>query len=168
MAGCSGSGWRSSSLPGVALNEFQSRVTIDPQKLAGFLRGPQSGVLRHELEVGAAVKRIAQRKVGVYRPEPGDPFAARRISRRRPGTLRDSIVVRVADRGAGLPSVMVGSDDPIALLHHDGTPPHVIRARRKPMLVFYSHGAIRVVKSVRHPGTKPNRYLTDALREVRR
>lgn len=151
---------------GSGLAEFSTRVQIDPVKLARFLRSPQSGILRDNLRRGQKVKAEARRRVGVYRPEAGDPFAARRLARRPAGTLRDSIIVRVADRG-GIPVVLVGSDDPIAFIHHEGTAPHTIRARRKPMLVFYSRGRVVRVKSVRHPGTAANRYLSDSLRAAR-
>lgn len=150
------------------LQAWSTRVQIDPVKLAAFLRSDDSGILRDLMQRGQIVKRGAQRRVGVWKPEPGDPFAARRYARRRPGTLRDSIVTRVADRGTSLPAVLVGSDDPIAFLHHEGTPPHTIRARRRPFLVFYSGGRVRRVRSVRHPGTDPNPFLTDALRDLPR
>lgn len=150
------------------ISEFQSRVQVDPVKLARFLRSPESGILRDLMARAQIVKAGAQRRVGVWKPEPGDPFAARRIARRRPGTLRDSIVTRVVDRGSDLPGVLVGSDDPIAFLHHEGTAAHTIRARRKPKLVFYAGGRVRRVTSVRHPGTDPNPYLTDALRDLPR
>lgn len=150
----------------MSIQEWSTRVQIDPVKLARFLRSPESGVLRDNMRRAQKVKAEARRRVGVYRPEPGDPFAARRLARRPAGTLRDSIVTRVVDRGAGLPVVMVGSDDPIAFLHHEGTPPHTIRARRRPMLVFYHRGHVIRVKSVRHPGTPANRYLTDSLKQA--
>lgn len=152
---------------GSGLAEFATRVQIDPIKLARFMRSPQSGIVRDNLRRGQKVKAEARRRVGVYRPESGDPFAARRLARRPAGTLRDSIIVRVADRGGGIPVVLVGSDDPIAFIHHEGTSPHAIRARRKPMLVFYHRGRVRRVKSVRHPGTAANRYLSDSLRAAR-
>jgi hypothetical protein len=136
-------------------------VVVDPTKLAELMRSPSGPVLRELLEAAELVKREAQRRVGVYRP-PDAYSAARR--RRRPGTLWDSIVKRVSDTGAGV-AVLVGSEDPIAMLHHEGTEPHVIAARRRPLLVFYWPKVGRVVafKRVNHPGTDPNRFLTDAL-----
>jgi hypothetical protein len=145
----------------VAFETFQA----DPVKLAQFLRGPNGPVLRRMIEDGELVKREAQRLVGVYRP-PDAYSAANR--RRRPGTLRDSIVKRV--HAGAQPYVEVGSDDPIALIHHEGTVPHVIRARRAPRLVFFwgKVGKVVAFKSVNHPGTKPNRYLTNALAVLRK
>lgn len=143
---------------------FGGSVVIDPQKLADFLRGADGPVIRYLLVQGQKVKAEAQRRVGVYKP-PDAYSAAHR--QRRPGTLRDRIVVRVVSSGRsdiGL-EVQVGSEDPIALIHHEGTVPHLIRAKNKPMLVFFWRKAGRVVRfrQVNHPGTKPNRYLTDSL-----
>jgi hypothetical protein len=52
------------------------------------------------------------------------------------------------------------------LMHHQGTRPHIIVPRRAQTLRFYSRGRIVYSKLVHHPGTKPNRYLTDNLRRV--
>lgn len=141
---------------------FGSYVTIDPVKLAEYVRGPNGPVFRMLIEDGEAVKNEAKRLVGVHQPTPGE----RRD--RRPGTLRDSIVKRIVTEG-GAPAVLVGSDDPIALWHHEGTQPHVIVPVNKPMLVFYWKKAGGVVRALRvnHPGTKPNRYLVRALEVLR-
>lgn len=139
---------------------FSGKVILDPVAVAKYLRGPQGPVLRRFLEDAQEIKRLARIQVGVHEPTPGE----RR--KRAPGTLRDSLVVRIV---AGVrPTVIVGSDDPIAKLHHEGTDPHIIRARRAPMLVFFWKKVGRVVafKQVRHPGTRPNHYLTDPLRKV--
>lgn len=134
-------------------------VVIDPAKLAEFMRSPSGPIIRRLLEDGEAVKIEAQRLVGVHRPVPGERRA------RRPGTLRDSIVKRVADVD-GQPAVIVTAVDSIALWHHEGTVPHPIVARRAPLLVFYWPKVGRVVsfKAVNHPGTQPNRFLVNALR----
>lgn len=147
---------------------FRNRVRVDPAEVARLMRDGQGGMFRFMSIVGDRIKANAKRRVGVHKPDPRDPFASRR--RRRPGTLRDSIVKRVTIVGGDL-VVLVGSDDDIALIHHEGTPPHTITARRRPNLVFYSGRAGRVirVRSVRHPGTRPNRYLADAMTdELRR
>lgn len=60
----------------------------------------------------------------------------------------------------------IGSDNSIAYLHHEGTKPHIILPRTKKTLRFASHGKIVYAKIVHHPGTKPNRYLTDNLKKV--
>lgn len=140
---------------------FGARVVMDSQKLSELVRGPSGPVIRDLIEAGEAVKREAQRRVGVYQP-PDAYSAANR--QRRPGTLRDRIVKRVVQGPTGA-IVQVGAEDEVALLHHEGTNPHVIAARRRPLLVFFwpKVGHVVAMKSVRHPGTEPNRYLLDSF-----
>lgn len=141
---------------------FRNRIRVDPAEVARLMRDGQGGIFRFMSVIGDRIKTNAKARVGVYRKDPRDPIPRRR----RPGTLRDSIVKRVTIVGGDI-VVLVGSDDEIALIHHEGTPPHTITARRRPMLAFYSAKAGRVVRvrSVRHPGTRPNRYLADAMTE---
>lgn len=138
-------------------------VTVDPARVGAYMRSPQGPLFRRMSEDGELVKREAQRLVGVHDPQ-GSPLPRSR----RPGTLRDSIVKRVVDRGGEL-VVQVGSEDPIALWHHEGTQPHVIVPRRARRLVFWSARSQRVIyaKRVFHPGTRPNRYLLNAVRVLR-
>lgn len=135
---------------------------MDPAKLADLLRGPSGPVMRRLIEDGEFVKDRAKKYVRVHKPVPGE----RR--KRRPGQLRDSLVKRV--RGPGL--VEVGSDDPIALIEHEGTEGHDIFPRSAPRLVFWSGKLGRVVfmpkgRKVRHPGTTGSKYLTRALADLR-
>lgn len=75
--------------------------------------------------------------------------------------------------GRGLPGgaggrgdlvVSVGSDRWYALLHHEGTRPHLIRPRHpNGVLRFVKDGHVIFAKVVRHPGTRPNHYLSDNL-----
>jgi hypothetical protein len=141
---------------------FGGRVVMDPSQVARLMSDPNQPVMRDMIRQGTRVKREAQRLVGVYKPPPAGPRRAR-----KPGTLRDSIVMRVVQDGDGA-AVIVGSEDPVALIHHEGTIPHRIVAKNAPLLVFWSGRAGRVVKvrAVNHPGTKPNRYLVNALRAI--
>jgi len=141
-------------------------VIMDPAALAKLLRSPQGPVMRSAIRAGEEVKREAKKLVGVYRPP--DAYSASHRAR-KPGQLRDSIVKRVVQTSKG-PAVQVVAEDEIALWHHEGTRPHVIRPRRKPLLVFFWPKAGRVVsfKHVNHPGTKPNRFLTKPLNALRR
>lgn len=148
-----------------------SYLIFEPSNLAALLRGPEGPVARDMIRLAQAVKTEAKRRVGVARP---DPVPNRRRPQRRPGTLRDSIVTRAtSERGEFV--MVVGSGDKIALMHHEGTPAHDIYPRtgrnRAGRLVFYSRKAGRIVymphgKPVHHPGTHPNRYLTDTLSDV--
>ena len=137
-------------------------VTIDRALVGRYLTGPD---LRRELQravdIGAA---SARRRVGYSPPDPlGRP-------RKHAKHIRDTIYGRVEVRGGQLVGVL-GADHPIALIHHEGSRPHVIRPRREGgRLVFFSRRAGRVVyaKQVRHPGTKGTKFLTGAVADIRR
>jgi len=88
---------------------FGTYVVIDPRALQTLLESTNGPVVRDLLRRGARVKARAQTLVGVYEPPP-DPQLRRP---RRPGTLRDSIVVRLARGGRWGVAAIVGSDDPI-------------------------------------------------------
>lgn len=49
---------------------------------------------------------------------------------------------------------------------HDGTKPHIIRARKKKALAFEYQGRKVIVKSVRHPGTEGRPFLRQAAEEI--
>lgn len=142
---------------------FSADVVMDPAAIALLMRSPRGPVMREMMRDGQRVKREAQRRVGVYKPPPAGPRRSR-----RPGTLRDSIVTRMVQQGANV-VVEVGSEDEVALIHHEGTRPHTIVPKRAPRLVFWSARAGKVViaRRVNHPGTRPNRYLTDSLSVLR-
>lgn len=72
--------------------------------------------------------------------------------------------VNVGSRGGVVGTVV--ADDKKALMHHQGTVPHIIAARKAKSLRFKYRGKIVYAKAVRHPGTRPNRYLTDSLSKV--
>ena len=76
--------------------------------------------------------------------------------------LKQSLHMDYKRRAAG-PEVWVGSDNDIALIHHHGSRPHAIEARGPKMLRYSSRGRIAYARSVQHPGTEPNRYLSDNL-----
>jgi hypothetical protein len=88
--------------------------------------------------------------------------AARRDVGVDTGLLRSSLHTRMSPGVLG-PSVAIGSDVPYALMHHQGTRPHPIRARQGRVLSF-TRGGARIYRSqVMHPGTKENPYLTSNL-----
>lgn len=141
---------------------FNSKVVMDPVEVARYIRDPRGPVLRELLVAGQLVKREAQRRVGVHKPVPGE----RRT--RRPGTLRDSHVVRVVQAGQ-FPAVQVGTEDPVGRYQELGTVPHPIFARRKPLLVFFwkKVGHVVAFKKVNHPGNKATHYLSGSLEILR-
>jgi hypothetical protein len=84
----------------------------------------------------------------------------------RTGMLKLSIGVSQSTTPTGQ-EVRVGSSVPHALVHHEGTRPHRITGRNGGMLRFAKQGRIVYARSVMHPGTRPNKYLSDQLWVVR-
>ena len=82
------------------------------------------------------------------------------------GRLRRSIHMR-HHRDMRGQYIWIGSDVNYALMHHEGTRPHLIRPNRAKILVFTSRGQVIKTSLVRHPGTRANKYLSDSLRLIR-
>jgi hypothetical protein len=145
------------------LNVTGVAVRLYPAQINQLLKGPQGPVYKAMVVNADLVKAEAKRLVGVHKPVPGERRA------RRPGTLRDSIVKRPAMINGDI-AFIVGSNDPIALIHHEPQPPHIIRPRKPGgLLVFYWPKVGRVVafRFVHHPGQKGNPYLLNALKVLR-
>jgi hypothetical protein len=88
--------------------------------------------------------------------------AARRQVGKRTGFLAKSIHSRRSRDTFG-PYWYVGSTVSYAYMHHEGTRPHVIARSGGGKLRFATSGGIVFAPIVRHPGTRPNRYLKDSL-----
>lgn len=146
-------------------------IKLDPAKLAALLEGPQGPVLRHIFVKADVVKAGARRRAGRSKPDPlGRP-------RKYAAHLGDTIVKRMGVVN-GKAAVLIVAESPIATWHHEGTQPHVITPRRGKVLRFYAPGGSRsgvlgpagnvvYARKVHHPGTKPNRFLTDSLADLR-
>lgn len=93
----------------------------------------------------------------------GERFAKQEAPVKR-GGLRRSITSRVergGDRG------VIGTNAPYARPVHDGSRPHIIKPTKAKALFW--KGALHPVKSVRHPGNRPNPFFIrtrDRLRDV--
>lgn len=127
------------------------RVTWRKPELDYLLNSPTGPVGRHLSKVAYLVKTAAQAQVGV-----------------KTGALKKSIKVGRHERKYNGQKITVGSNLNYALFHHQGTKKHVIYPKSGGVLRFSvsdSRGGSRVIyaKKVNHPGTKPNRYLTDNL-----
>lgn len=83
----------------------------------------------------------------------------------RTGALRASIHMRHFRDTRGQ-YLRIGSSLPYAYIHHEGTAPHLILPKRQEKLRFVARGAVVYTHLVRHPGTPPNRYLTDNLKYI--
>lgn len=134
-------------------------VRIDPVALARYVESENGPIFRKLVVIGEAVRVAAKDKCGYDTDPDRDPSLPH---------IRDTIVKRIVRTARGF-AVRVGTDHPIALLHHEGTRPHTIVPRTAKVLRFKSGGAsVHIFRPrVQHPGTKPNRFLTDALRAVR-
>lgn len=106
---------------------------------------PQGDVGKYLRKRAMLLQTLAKKQVGV-----------------KTGSLKRSIRYQIVRDSRGLIAT-VGANNRIALMHHNGTKPHIILPRNAQTLRFYSHGRIVYSKLVHHPGTKPNRYLTDNL-----
>lgn len=111
-------------------------------------------VQRHLLRVGNRVRDRARELVGVS-------------AQPRGGHLRDAILTRIRPDGVAV-GVFTEPEATRAVYHHEGTRPHVIRPRKAKVLAFNWAKAGRVVffRKVKHPGTRPNRFLLNALKDV--
>lgn len=127
-------------------------LTIYKPILDDVLNNPQGGnntVGKYMRDRGKVIMAAAKKQVGV-----------------KTGVLRASIVT-IHTRAAQGQQLWIGSYSSIALLHHEGSRPHLIHARDGGMLRFSSGGRVIYTRMVRHPGTRPNHYLSDNLVLVR-
>lgn len=92
-------------------------------------------------------------------------FESRKLVRVRTGRLLSTIDVRVGGNAKGVYAEVFAGGRGIKYTgyEHDGTKPHVIRARRKKALRFMINGQVVFRKQVKHPGTTGTLFLTMAL-----
>ena len=121
------------------------KVVFREKPLDTMLNSPRGAVGRYLKEKGRRITAAARGQVGV-----------------KTGALRGSIHMRHFRDPRGQ-HIKIGSALPYALAHHEGTKPHLITPNKRKSLRFYSKGFMVFAHMVRHPGTKPNRYLTDNL-----
>lgn len=114
-----------------------------------MLQAPSGDVGKYLHRKGLLIKAAAKRQVGV-----------------QTGALRQSIHMRHFRDTRGQ-YVRIGSPLSYAYMHHEGTKPHLIKPKNSQVLRFYTKGQLVITHLVRHPGTKPNRYLSDNLRLVK-
>lgn len=122
------------------------RVYFYEPAMDRLLKQPGGEVGRHLRNRGLLIMAGAKRQVGV-----------------RTGALRASIHMRHLRDIRGQ-YIKVGSNLPYARAHHEGTRPHIIRPNTAQVLRFTTRGQVVFAHLVRHPGTRPNRYLTDNMR----
>jgi hypothetical protein len=111
-----------------------------------LLRNPMGDVGRYMKSRGLAMVTGAKAQVGVDT-----------------GALRASIHMR-HKRNARYQYIEVVAKTKYAYMHHEGTKPHIITPSRRTVLRFMSRGMLVRTMLVNHPGTRPNRYLSDQLK----
>jgi len=124
-----------------------ANVTFYPS-MDYMLTNPNGDVGKYLSSRGKLVTALAKRQVGV-----------------RTGALRASIHMRHLRDSRGQ-YLWIGSELNYALLHHEGSRPHMITPNRAKMLKFQSRGRTVFAHVVMHPGTKANKYLSDNLKYV--
>jgi hypothetical protein len=81
------------------------------------------------------------------------------------GNLRAGGRMKMVMRSRG-PTGIVEYIARYAAAVHDGSAPHIIKARKKKALRFVMDGEVVFAKSVRHPGTRPRPFLAKAAQLV--
>jgi hypothetical protein len=135
--------------------------TPDEPAFLRMTRSP-SGIVARDLVRRAKLVELAARRQIPLGHVAGGP-STRKLATRN---LRDTVRTRIAYSDWQPPVAFVGSQHPIALIHHEGTRPHVILPRRPGgVLVFWSGRAGKTIftRRVNHPGSKANPFLRDNL-----
>lgn len=131
----------------------------DPVGVREILYSPTGIAGRYLVKLAEIVQERAKQQVGYSDDQNRNRDAGPH--------LRDTIIRRM-NVGADGVEMEVGSESPHALYHHEGTEPHIIKAKNVSTLFFYwpKVGGFVWPTIVHHPGTKANHYLTDPLGEV--
>lgn len=146
-------------------NTADGRIIMDPVAVARFVADRNGPVMRNMVVRATRVQDAARKQIRLGHVGGGTRLKGLGGGAPVRANLRYSIIKRIIETN-GQPSVLVGSENPIARIHHDGTRPHVIRPRNAQMLAFWGgegNKTLIFARQVNHPGTKPNRYLTDNL-----
>ena len=132
------------------------KIVLDGARMAELLHSPTGPFGRWMIERGELVKQAARKQAPI-----------------KTGCLRGSIVKRVEETPQGIAIRIVSDTSPCSpsrksysLYVHEGTKPHTIMGN--PTLAFFwpsgpNGPRMYFFRSVQHPGTKPNRFLTDNL-----
>lgn len=128
-----------------------AQVRIDQATFRRLVTDPNGKIGQAMRAIGAEGRQIMREEVGVDT-----------------GNLRDRIVHRTSSTGGTLVTVIGVQGVPYAVMHHQGTRPHIIRPRRAGgRLVFVIDGRRIFARQVNHPGTEPNPYLHRTLARLK-
>ncbi len=150
---------RGAGTAGVFRVEGMERLLKNIQRLPGNIRAKP---LRKAVRASGNVvlkraRRLAPRGRGAPVRNDGSP------RKRLADTLKLKVWPNARDKSGKPVMAIIGSrsgEAPHAHLVHQGTNPHLIRSKRGTTLKLFNGKYARVV---RHPGARPNPYLTNAL-----
>ena len=127
------------------------KIVWVPNKAGQYvlLKSPAGDVGRYMARIGRRITAMARVQAGVDT-----------------GALKASIRFSQSVTPTGQ-EVKIGSMLGHALVHHEGSRPHIITGRNGGMLRFTKQSRVIYTRAVVHPGTKPNKYLSDNLWIVR-
>lgn len=123
-------------------------IIFNEAEMNRMLRTPEGMVGQWMDQKGRNLVDLAKRQVGVDT-----------------GALRNSITHQTTGQSYGV-RVLVSANNEIAMIHHNGTRAHRIEPNRQQMMRFNIGGKIVYARQIWHPGTRPNRFLTDNLPRV--
>lgn len=137
------------------------RFEADNVAIQQYMKDGGGPVVHMLIQRGDLVKDAAKQQIRmghIYAGLQGQGGGARQ-------NLSDTVHSRLDLSPTDGPIISVGSDlAPLAIIVHDGSKPHDIVPRTATVLRFMRpQGGVIFTKRVRHPGTKPNRYLLDNL-----
>lgn len=103
-----------------------------------------------------------------FSPSPGGPGHGRTKINFSKGNLSKNIVTTRGRSNGGELEGRVIALPKHAIFVHEGTAPHIIKAKNAPALVFYWHrvGKVVMFDSVNHPGNPPDPFLLKGLRRT--
>ena len=122
-------------------------VVLYPEEIRILLREPSGLVYPYIEKKAKQIVRLAKAQVGVDT-----------------GALKASIGYTI--RGGQPVDAKITASNKIAMIHHEGTQPHIIKPKNGKALRVGNRGTIVVTRVVHHPGTKPNKFFADPLRAV--
>jgi hypothetical protein len=136
----------------------QVKLVMDNKVLDGLLRGEGGPVYTDLMRRATILQKAATMQIALGTSGDSGPG----------GHLKYTVVKRIQPNSSGkvLMAVWVGSNHPRAMMYHEGTSAHVINARGDKPLHFQLDGMDVYAMSVQHPGTAPNKYLTDNIQLV--
>lgn len=121
-------------------------IDINKPKLNYHLNSPTGQTGRWLKKRGELALNAAKRQVGV-----------------KSGSLRRSIRMSHLTNATGQ-YLTIWTMHRLAEIHHNGTRPHLITPKSGNKVLRFTRGTqVIYARRVRHPGTKPNRFLADQL-----